>query len=391
MKILYVVDYYQPQLGYSEYFIPRELSRLGHTVSILTSNFYYPFPNYAETSGRLLGPRKQRAGLSWQDSILVIKETMVSEIFTRSIFFNHEKYIHLLQPDLVIVNKSAGFNTIRMSQLKQKYGYKLLSYDAHLPSGFYAVGNIFLKKIFYSLFRFLFADLLNSQVDKFIAVQEKTVDIMKEFYGQKDIVHIPLGTDTEIFHYDNLAGAAIRRKYKIPTDAFVIGYSGKLIPTKGIHLLCAAFQKIASKYKDAYLMLVGNGTDEYLSKCFENVDKKYHNRIITTGFQTNATLYKYYSTFNVGVWPLEESTAMNDVAACGVPFIANDQVGATIRFSRNNASKYRKGNSDDLARQIEFYINHPKERKAMGKRGLSLIQDTLSWPMIVKKYLSYVE
>ena len=49
-KILFVVDYYQPKLGYGSYYIPKSLAKLGNEVTILTSNFYYPFPKYEETA-----------------------------------------------------------------------------------------------------------------------------------------------------------------------------------------------------------------------------------------------------------------------------------------------------------------------------------------------------
>jgi len=389
MNILYVVDYYQPQLGYSEYYIPKELSRLGHTVWILTSNYFYPFPDYDNTSGKLLGPRKQKAEITNQDDIIVIKEEMKAEIFTRSIFAHHEKYLQLLQPDLVMVNKSSGFNVIRMAQLKKKYGYKLISYDAHLPSGFYASGNLFLKKVFYFLFRLFFARLLNTQVDKFAAVQEKTREIMEQFYGQKNIVHIPLGTDTQIFKYSEKEKKACKKKYKIPSHNFVIGYSGKLIETKGIDILFASFNELSQKYKDISLLLIGNGTEEYLQKCYEKVEEKYHKNIIVVGFQNNKNLYKYYSAFDVGVWPLEESTSMNDVAACGIPFIANNQIGARVRLSNNNALTYKKGNVKDLSKKIEYLYRNREKSKLMGKNGFELIINKLSWKKIVEKYLTY--
>lgn len=37
MKILYFVDYYQPQLGYSEYFLPKEWDEAGHVRLKLSS------------------------------------------------------------------------------------------------------------------------------------------------------------------------------------------------------------------------------------------------------------------------------------------------------------------------------------------------------------------
>lgn len=390
MKILYVVDYYQPQLGYSEYFIPQELKRKGHTVTILTSNYYYPFPNYDETAGKILGPRRQAAGAFKLDGIQVIKEPMRLEIFTRAIFGNHERHIQRLKPDLVIVNKSAGYNTIRIAQLKAKHGYRFLSYDAHLPSGFLAVGNQYAKEVFYWLFRTLFASLINTQADALVAVQEDTKIIMNRYYGQKNVIHIPLGTDTRRFYFDSQAGKKIRTKLGIKSRDFVVIYTGKIIKTKGVLLLFKALSLLWSRGLKIQLILVGNGNQKYMEKCYLQVPEAYHRFIHHIGFTQNKDLFRYYSAANVGVWPLEESTAMNDAAACELPFIANNTIGARVRLSNNNALVYKRGNVKDLARKIEYLYTHRSEAKKMGKRGKALIDSKLSWSRVVDEYLSHV-
>lgn len=390
MKILYVVDYYQPQFGYSEYFIPKILSEMGHTVWILTSNYYYPFPDYETTSGRLLGPRKQESGIFRQGRIIVIKEELKAEIFTRAVISHHERYVRFFKPDLVIVNKSAGYNVLRIAQLKKRYGYKLLSYDAHLPSGFLAVGNLYLKEVFYFLFRLFFARMLNKQVDTFVAVQEGTVEIMTKYYGQKNVIHIPLGTDTDTFYFSPKKREEIRTELKLTKDDFLIVYSGKVITTKGVDILFEAFNKLKMRYANMHLLIVGTGKKEYLDYCFSKVDSSAKKHISVVGFKNNNELYAYYSASEVGVWPLEESTSMNDIAACGRPFIANDTVGVSVRFSNNNAYKYRKGDANHLASVIEKLYLHPKLREEMGHNGYELIRTKLSWRVIVEKYLSYV-
>lgn len=388
MKILYAVDYYQPQIGYSEFFLPRELSKLGHTVTILTSNYYYPFPNYKETAGKILGDRQQPAGTFRQGKIKVIKEPLRAEIFTRAIIANHAKYLDQIKPDLVIVNKTAGWNAIRLAMLKKKYGYELITYDAHLPSGFHATGNLFAKKVFYTIFRLLFANLLNTQGDAHVAVQEKTVDIMRDYYGIKDITYIPLGTDVERFHRDPSLGRSIRKKFGIPRAAFVLIYTGKIVETKGVDILCRSFGELAGKFPMLHLLLVGSGAPEYTQKCLSYIKPHYHDRLHWAGFQNNEELYKYYSAADLGVWPLEESTAMNDAMACKLPFIANHTLGARRKLANDNALLYRRGNAHDLARQIRTLMQDRKRAKAMGARGKELIDRELNWSVIAKQYLN---
>ncbi len=390
MKILYMVDYYQPQIGYNEYYLPSEWSKLGHEVTILTSDHYYPFPNYADTAGKLLGSRRQKPGTFKQDKITVIKQPMQFEIFTRAVFGGHESVINKIRPDIVIVNKSSSYNSFQAARLKSKYQYKLITYDAHLMSGYNAVGNIAFKDFVYWLYRLIVSRYMNNRVDKYIAVQEGTVDVMTNLYGQSPVLHIPLGTDPDRFRYDGTARRIIRKKYQIPMSASVGIYTGKIIPTKGVSILYEAFGRLAKNNPKLHLLIVGSGGDDYIKQCESLVDTVYLNRIHLIGFKETKELYKFYSASDFGIWPLEESTSMNDAAACEIPFIANNEVGVKQRFKNNNALKYLRGDSSDLADKMQFLINNPKESKNMGKRGRNLILSELSWNMIANKYLDVI-
>lgn len=388
MKILYLVDYYQPQLGYGEYYVPRELAKLGHEVIILTTNFYYPFPNYEQTSGKILGPREHNPSDTVEEGVRVIRKKMWFEFFTRSFYGGHLSLIKEFQPDLILINKIPGYNAVITSILKPFFKYKIVAYDAHLPSGYYDSGNVAMKNLFYFWFRFFFAALLNKQVDKFIAVQEKTTEIIHDIYGiRKRIVHIPIGTDIDRFHFDSKMRESIRKKYKIDPKDFVIIYTGKVISTKGVDILFKSFDILCKKYDHLKLMIVGNGDRSYISVCENNLDKKFHHKVIWVPFQLTKDLYKFYSSADVGVWPLEESQSMNDAAACNLPFIANHTVGARARLGNNNALLYKKGDAFDLAKQIELLVKDPKKSKQMGLNGRELMENKLSWSSIVKEYI----
>lgn len=388
MKILYAVDYYQPQLGYSEFFIPRQLQALGHEVIIFTSNYYFPFPKYDETAGKLLGHRQQPAGIFTFEGTKVIKRPMTYEIFTRAIFTGHKKILSIFQPDVVLINKIPGWNTVRFSQLKSQFGYKLISYDAHLSSGFYAEGNLVLKSIMYWSFRTFLAPLLAARVDKFVAVQEGTELIIRKFYGiKKNIQHIPLGTDTDRFQYRVADRNRIRSKYGLGTKDVVIIYTGKIIEEKGVSILFEACNDLFGKYPNLKLLLVGAGNETYIKRCQDELKSEYSNRVVWAGFQDNKDLPAFYSASDLGVWPLQESTAMNDAAACNLPFIANHEIGVKVRLSNKNALLYKKGNASDLAKQIRKLLDAPQERKAMGKRGRELMEQKLNWRSVVEEYL----
>ena len=54
MKILHIVDYLMPNMGYQEFILPK-FNANNNEVIILTGNAYYPIPNYNQTWKKFLG------------------------------------------------------------------------------------------------------------------------------------------------------------------------------------------------------------------------------------------------------------------------------------------------------------------------------------------------
>ncbi len=166
-------------------------------------------------------------------------------------------------------------------------------------------------------------------------------------------------------------------------------YSGKVIKEKGVDILFSALNLLADKQSNIKLIIVGNADKEYEKICLSKLDNKYHNRVIWAGFQIAKDLYKFYSASDVGVWPLQESMSMNDMAACSKPFIANNTIGARLRLSNNNAILYQKGNFKDLAKKILFLYKNRNLSKQMGQRGRELMEAKFNWDLIAKQYITF--
>ena len=245
----------------------------------------------------------------------------------------------------------------------------------------------FTSKIFYFLFRFFFASLVANNTDQFIALQDKTQEIIKHTYGikSKNIKIIPNGTDIDLFKFNLIARNKIRHQFKIKKKDFVIIYTGKIIKEKGIDILFKAFNFLNKK--NIYLLLVGDGPSDYKNFCLKLVNLKLHGNIIWAGWQKQETLPAYYSAADVAVWPLQESLAMNDAASCGLPFIANHELGDKTRVSEHNALLYKKGSYLDLAQKITYLLKNYKIRSMMGRRGRRLAEEKLSWYQIAQAYL----
>jgi glycosyltransferase involved in cell wall biosynthesis len=389
MNILIVSDYFQPIIGYAKVQVARSLLRQGHTVKIVTSDRYFPFHNYQDTAQKLLGRRIQKSGDRKEQGFTVERKKTVIELFARVYFRGIDATLHRFKPDVVIVFGMSSPSAIQVARLKKQYNnFKFVCVDSHLPSEL-LLGNVFIKKLFYGLFRLFFAQLLNQTIDTAIAQQDKTVEVIRDWYGIKNkIAIVPNGTDTNKFIFSVSERKKIRQEYNVPLSAFVIIYTGKCIKQKGLDLLFKAFAVFAEKHIDAWLLVVGNGSEEYVQYCTELLSPTTLHRYIAVDFQEEDLLYKYYSAADVAIWPLQESLAMNDAAACELPFIANNTMGDTTRISNKNALLYKRASVRDLVSKMEYLYLHPTERKAMGKRGRKLMVKKLSWDTIARDYIS---
>ena len=61
MKIVHIVDYLMPTMGYQEFILPKfNAFDKRNSVYIITGNKYYPVPNYDSTWKKFLGNRKNK-------------------------------------------------------------------------------------------------------------------------------------------------------------------------------------------------------------------------------------------------------------------------------------------------------------------------------------------
>lgn len=391
MRILIISDYYQSQISYAKVTVALELKRQGHQVQVVTSDRYFPFHDYQDTAGKILGSRIQQLGKKTEKGITVYRQPTYAEFFARAFFGGISNRIKAFKPDVVLVFGIASPSAVQVARFRRKHPElipKLIFADSHLPSEL-ALHNSFLKKMVYTLWRWWFATQVASAGDRFIALQDDTVGVIRTIYGiSRQVMVLPNGTDTSMYFFDKSAGQQVREKLDIPAKDFVIIYTGKLVPSKGIEILIKAFKKLTEQYDDVHCLLVGDGPAEYKECCLAVLSATQRHKVHITGMVRPETLYRYYSAADVGVWPLQESLAMVDAAACGLPFIANHTLGARERIKNQNALLYKKGSWQDLHKKIAQLYSDPTLRKKMGQRGKELVIRELQWEKIAKAYIN---
>lgn len=147
-------------------------------------------------------------------------------------------------------------------------------------------------------------------------------------------------------------------------DKFVITMIGRLSNEKRQDLIFEAIKK--SKYNDRIqLVLAGKGPK--LNK-YKQLGEKLVNKPVIDFFDKEhllellgmTDLYIHSADAEI------EAISCIEAFACGiVPIIANSKRSATPQFALDDRSLFEAGNSDDLAKKIDYWIEHNDERKEM--------------------------
>src|SRR3989344_996114 len=99
MRIVNLIDYFQPKIGYQETFLSREFMKMGHETFVVTSDRYYPFPHFAKSVGNVLGKRYIGAGERIEEGINVLRLKSLELPKTNLIhLFDFEKTIKKINP-----------------------------------------------------------------------------------------------------------------------------------------------------------------------------------------------------------------------------------------------------------------------------------------------------
>ena len=155
---------------------------------------------------------------------------------------------------------------------------------------------------------------------------------------------------------------------KHPADGlFHILMVGRLSPEKRQTVLIEAIQR--SRYADkVQLHLAGNGP---CKKALMQEGQKLKNPP-QFGFYSKEDLIRlihacdlYVHASNVEI----EAISCMEAFACGlVPVIATSELSATVQFALDDRSLFRHDDPADLARKIDYWIEHPEEREEMSAK-----------------------
>ncbi|OGG15944.1 hypothetical protein A3D78_01205 [Candidatus Gottesmanbacteria bacterium RIFCSPHIGHO2_02_FULL_39_14] len=384
MKIVHLIDYYQPQVGYQEYFLAKEHVKSGHQTYVVTSDRYHNFPDYDSVYAPLLGQRIVGEGIKIEQGIKTIRLKSMEIPKTNLIFLlDLYKTIRDLKPDLVLCHGVYSLTSLRIAKIKVKMDFKLI-YDTHAASFNTDFNRSFLRKIYHFIYKVIFMGSILKNADSIFAVgQAEQEYVCRDLNLPKEEVPIiRLGVDTKLFRYLVKLRNEIRSTLKIKNGATVIIFTGKITQDKEVHVLVEALEKIPPK--KIVLLLIGGGPPDYLNKIKKIAVKT---RLIHLPFVENNKLPGFYSASDIAVWPGDSSIAILEAMSCRLPVVLPDYFGTAYLNASPGIIRFRRSNYHHLFQKIKLLAYNQDLISKLGLINRRFVVKNLSWNKIAREIL----
>jgi len=154
-------------------------------------------------------------------------------------------------------------------------------------------------------------------------------------------------------------------------------FVGQLIERKGIMELIEAFTIIREHHNDAHLIIAGSGALD--KKIKDHINQNNNSHIHLLGYVPQSNLPKLYAHSHILCLPSREEVwglVVNEAMACGIPVVASDACGAAkdLLIHKKTGMVFKKGDKDDLADNLLFLLDKPKQYKQISKNSLEHIK-----------------
>lgn len=195
--------------------------------------------------------------------------------------------------------------------------------------------------------------------DHVIAPSESVAEMIKARGVKTQITAISTGLDLNQYKGN---GGSVREELKIPKDAFVAGYVGRLSPEKNLPFLTRAVALFLKKEERAVFLVVGSGPSEAeLLSHFK--DLKLEGRLFFAGEMKGKKLIEAFQTIDVFVFSSHSETqgmVLNEAMAAGTPVVGLDAPGVRdIVRDKINGRLVAEENEEKFAGALSWILRQP--------------------------------
>lgn len=368
MKILQVIPYFAFTRGGDVnvcYNLTRQLTNMGHDVTILTTTFDYNKEDTDNINNLTMVPIPYKFNLALFIYSPDIKKWLDENIMNFDIIHLHEL-------------RSYQNNIVTKYAKKYNIPY-IVQPHASTPKH---VNKSFIKNI-YDL---IYGNKIIRDASKVIAVSKE-----EEYYDRKmkakNVEVIYNGMNIEEF--DNLPQDGIFRNKNIKSPYIL--YLGRLDKLKGINHIIQAFSQLPDKYNEYKLVIAGKIT-EY-KKELDNIiyEENMEDKIIFTGFVEEKDKISIYHDASLFVNPVKYmggvSITVFESILSNTPVIVTPESGELVdKINAGTVIEY--GNIKQLKEAMIKSLDDKELTSKQLANGQRYIRENLQWKNVTKKILN---
>ena len=245
--------------------------------------------------------------------------------------------------------------------------------------------NFISKNILHKIIWKSRARLINPYVEKFYGVLPARVDFLTEVYGIKKekVELLVMGADDDKVKdaQKNMANKAIRKKYEIDEDDFLIVTGGKidLAKTQTL-LLMKALHEIQNK--KVKLLVFGSVAKELKNEFNSLVDNE---KVHYAGWISADETYDYFAIADLVVFPGRHSVFWEQVVGQGIPMLVKYWKGTTHIDLGGNTKFIYNDSLDELIEDLSNIIDNKEVYKNMHRVAIEKGLERFSYKRIAKR------
>jgi len=365
MKILYITQYFHPEIGATTNRAlanVRYLSCKGHDVTVLTE-----MPNHPK--GIIFDGYKSKIFMTEAMEDFKIQRVWVftsirKNFITRLLFYISFAFMGILSTtfgwkkfDLVYVTSPPLFVGIIGLALKLFFPKTKFIFEVRdlWPDAAIEMGE--LKNKFFMKFSYVLENYLYKRADHIIAVTNRFKQkIIKKGFSENKISVVRNGSDLSFKQVD--ISGVLKEKFQIDKN-FIVIYAGNLGIAQNLETILEAAKQL--KNKNILFLIVGTGPEETILK--NNAESNHLNNVFFTGEIAKENVSEYLSLADCGIIPLKnipifETTIPSkifDYMSANLPIILGVKGEAKeILENSETGIVYEPENVEDLVEKILY-------------------------------------
>ncbi len=391
LKIVILCTYFQPELGYREYYYARNLAKLGHEINVITSNRVLFFPGW-ENIAQSLGcdiSRYKGTGSSQMDGFVINRIPTLFEYDRFVIPRGMKRLLCSIGPDIVHIIENGFAFSFPAAFYKKSFGYRLV-YEIEFSL---APTHLTRSKEYYEYY-FVKKHIIKYMTKKADKLNICTEQVYNFFYNhisesREKINRMVLGADPEFFYEDHNERLSMRNILNIADDEVLIVTSGKIESHKRYDVIIKSISSIKDKYPKIRFLIVGSGTETAIKGILDLAKKESIGKnIILKPFVNKIDLRKFYNASDIGVWTQATITTLEAIA-CGLPVIIPNTQSTAHLVDDGNGLLYEYANVAQLVDCLEHYMSS-ENRKMAKMRALEAFRKKYNYLTLAKQLVDNV-